>query len=856
MNPAPHPLRLQAALSPLRLWLLACIALAVLASMAALLIHRHDHAQTRLLAEEVAHTQADAWQRMLDDASRRLDDFARLSPGNEDGLALDEHSAIRALLLLDAGGAVQRRTGRAESIARIAPTQLAELALAARQAVVIGTPQAETGSGEHVFALARQLRDGRVGVALLATEGLSRAVTARFAGNHLGVALVHRDGTLMLRAPSAGSVPGSALDQSLQARLEQIRSGGLEYARTSDQSRRLGHLLALEDYPLLVLGSADLDAGLTSWKVFLTFAGAVWLAFSAGSYVVVRRLEAQHRREQDALAMYDELFEHAADAIFVVAAEADGQSFRYVSANRSLAESTGLPLQQLVGSRPQDVLPADVAEMVSRHYAECFESGRIVRFSHEFVLPGGTRTWRMVLTPIRRPGGGPIERIIGIGRDVTEERTLNERLAGITANLPGFVYQLMYDPADQRFTYVYAGDSLNEFIGLSPQDVLADADLLLGRIHPDDVDEVIASSLAHAEQGKPWRAVFRVQHSDGRMIWVEARDVPRRLPDGRTLWTGYANDITALKQLEEALAQREEIFRNFVENANDIIYSVSPEGMLTYVSPNWRELLGQDPAKALGSNIADYVHPDDLPACMQFLHEVVTNGQKRQGIEYRVRHANGEWRWHTSNASPHFDAEGRIDGLNGIARDVTDRHRAEEEIRHMAHHDTLTGLPNRALFSEMLEQACRVANRHPDQRLALMFVDLDRFKPVNDEHGHAVGDLLLAEVAGRITAALRDADIAARIGGDEFVVMLHQVNSETDALLVAEKVRAALDQPFMISELSLDISSSIGLALYPDDAATPQELMLHADQAMYAAKNAGRNTVRRYTRTDSSALPA
>src|SRR5690606_905527 len=99
-------------------------------------------------------------------------------------------------------------------------------------------------------------------------------------------------------------------------------------------------------------------------------------------------------------------------------------------------------------------------------------------------------------------------------------------------------------------------------------------------------------------------------------------------------------------------------------------------------------------------------------------------------------------------------------------------------------------------------------------------------------------------------------DIAARIGGDEFVVMLHQVNSATDALLVAEKLRAALDQPFMISELSLDISSSIGLALYPDDAATPQELMLHADQAMYAAKNAGRNTVRRYTRADSSALPA
>lgn len=170
---------------------------------------------------------------------------------------------------------------------------------------------------------------------------------------------------------------------------------------------------------------------------------------------------------------------------------------------------------------------------------------------------------------------------------------------------------------------------------------------------------------------------------------------------------------------------------------------------------------------------------------------------------------------------------------------------SEESHRHLAQHDPLTGLANRALFSDRLGQALAGAKR--DQKhLALMFIDLDRFKPVNDTYGHGVGDLLLQEVAQRMRACVRESDTVARIGGDEFVVLLRTVDSEQTALAVAEKIRQALDRPYEIAGHRLDISASLGIALYPDHGGDEIELAKNADDAMYLAKNSGRDTVRMY----------
>jgi diguanylate cyclase (GGDEF)-like protein/PAS domain S-box-containing protein len=196
---------------------------------------------------------------------------------------------------------------------------------------------------------------------------------------------------------------------------------------------------------------------------------------------------------------------------------------------------------------------------------------------------------------------------------------------------------------------------------------------------------------------------------------------------------------------------------------------------------------------------------------------------------------------------PIVDSNGAFAGYRGISRDITEKKRVADRIKHLATHDTLTGLPNRVMFSELLRQAIRTANRYKEQRFAVMFIDLDRFKAVNDTYGHHTGDLLLSEVAQRLHKALRDSDIVARLGGDEFVVLLHRVCDKQQAGQIAENVLKTLKQPIALAEREFAVSGSIGISLFGVDANDEESLMKHADTAMYAAKEDGRNNHRTYS---------
>jgi diguanylate cyclase (GGDEF)-like protein len=189
--------------------------------------------------------------------------------------------------------------------------------------------------------------------------------------------------------------------------------------------------------------------------------------------------------------------------------------------------------------------------------------------------------------------------------------------------------------------------------------------------------------------------------------------------------------------------------------------------------------------------------------------------------------------------------DGSIYALCGISTDISKRKEAEEHLQHMAQFDALTHLPNRALFNDRLRQAIAAALRNR-KRLALMFIDLDKFKPVNDTFGHGVGDLLLQEVALRIQDCLRESDTAARVGGDEFVILLPSIETQGDAGKVGEKIRHSLNQPFELAGHTLTIGSSIGVAVYPEHGREEKLLVKSADIAMYHAKKNGRNNVKIY----------
>ncbi len=239
------------------------------------------------------------------------------------------------------------------------------------------------------------------------------------------------------------------------------------------------------------------------------------------------------------------------------------------------------------------------------------------------------------------------------------------------------------------------------------------------------------------------------------------------------------------------------------------------------------------------------VHPDDLPEVMRALREHFAGRSHDYVVEHRIRRG-GEWVWIRARAMvAERSDDGRALRLVGTFADIDARKSEEEQMRHMAHHDGLTGLPNRVLFGDRLRQAVLVAQREGG-KVAVIYFDLDKFKPVNDTYGHAVGDRLLQMMAERVRGGLRESDTLARVGGDEFVVLLPKVGSAADAAKVAENILALLNQPFEAEGLVLNISGSLGVALYPDCGGEPGELLACADKAMYDAKAAGRGRVCAY----------
>jgi diguanylate cyclase (GGDEF)-like protein len=236
-------------------------------------------------------------------------------------------------------------------------------------------------------------------------------------------------------------------------------------------------------------------------------------------------------------------------------------------------------------------------------------------------------------------------------------------------------------------------------------------------------------------------------------------------------------------------------------------------------------------------------HPDDTGAVLHALDAHLAGATPDYTAQYRTRLRNGNWRWILVRGQvAERDSAGQPLRIVGTVADIDARKLHEEQIHHLAHHDILTGLPNRLLFGDRLRQALLVAQRE-EHKLGLIFFDLDQFKPVNDSYGHAVGDLLLQQVATRLRATLRASDTLARLGGDEFVVLLPRVSGTGDARKVAEDILRELNRPFMTEGCSLHISASLGVAVFPDDASDADSLLRCADAAMYEAKQHGRGCV-------------
>ncbi|HEX7104172.1 MAG TPA: EAL domain-containing protein [Nitrolancea sp.] len=386
----------------------------------------------------------------------------------------------------------------------------------------------------------------------------------------------------------------------------------------------------------------------------------------------------------------------------------------------------------------------------------------------------------------------------------------------------------------------YISPQVSDLLGYGQEEWLAQPSLWLGVVHPDDrslVDDAI-------RRGRDERTGYRLEHRviarDGQVFWV--RNEAALMVDDvseTSYWHGVMYDITERKKLEQTLGSSEARFRSLVQNSSSVVLVVSPKGLIHYASPALSAWLGPGTTPPVpGESCLKLLHPDDIERFRDFLTEAADAVGVSPTIEVRFVDALGGVR-HIEAIVTNLLFDPNVGGLVLNTRDVTERKDLERNLSHQAFHDALTDLPNRSLFLDRVGHALERAARQ-DRLVAVLYLDIDNFKLINDNQGHDVGDQLLVTVASRLRECVRAVDTVARFGGDEFTVLLEDADDMSLVIEVAGRISKSLREPVVLPDQEVTATVSIGIAHNVNRQMSPQDLLSSADIALYRAKNLGK----------------
>ncbi|HEU4656268.1 MAG TPA: EAL domain-containing protein [Capillimicrobium sp.] len=549
------------------------------------------------------------------------------------------------------------------------------------------------------------------------------------------------------------------------------------------------------------------------------------------------RIDAAERRLAEAEDRFRAAFEDA--AIGMTITSLDG---RWLRVNQAFCTLVGRREDELVGRPVHDITHRDDIAVSDEAIAALLAGRRSTAMNElRYLRPDGSPIWVLRSASVVRRDGVP-SYFIAQAIDITERhaaeealRASEERFRTLAASAPNGIWAI-----DRVGACIYANDRLGAIVGMPAQHLLGFG--WQGVIN-DGTDPTFLVDLAEQLQrnGTAIREL-RMTTATGEPRWVRCHAGVIQRPSGRVDgFVGSLEDVTEEVRNRGELAAREAELRLVAEKSSDFLARLAPDLEVRYASAASATLLGYAPEALVGHRVDEVVVPEDRPQLQAALARVARH--ETATVVCRVRRRDERLVWFESTLAPVLDHAGDLIELVCVARDITERKAAELQLAHQAMHDALTGLPNRALFLDRLHHALLRRSRGATGSLAVLFLDVDRFKVINDSLGHEAGDRLLVDVSGRLDAALRPADTVARFGGDEFTVLCEDIAGEREAVAIAQRIVDLFDDPFEIEGREVFLSTSVGIALVAadqDGAPPPEDLIRDADAAMYRAKERGK----------------
>jgi diguanylate cyclase (GGDEF)-like protein/PAS domain S-box-containing protein len=554
------------------------------------------------------------------------------------------------------------------------------------------------------------------------------------------------------------------------------------------------------------------------------------------------------------------LFENMSSSVAVYTPWNNGEDFVFKELNRSAEVLEGKSRNDLIGRKVTEVFPGVTECGLFAFFQEVYRTGLPQTCPVMYYQDNRLTGWRE-----NRLYRLPTGEVVAIYEDVTERKraefAISESHQKISALLNSMAEGAYGVDTNGNCTFV--NDSFLQILGYTS------ADDVIGKhihelIHHSHVDgslypETECRMYAAYKQNRKIHCADEVfWRKDGVAIPVEYWSQPI-LTNG-VMMGAIATfiDITERKLAEEKIRYSEQRFRDVSNAAGEYLWEIDNNMVYTYVSKRSFQVKGYSPEELLGHTPMEFMHSDDITGVGEIVNRAIADKAPFH-LQHRDITKSEEIIWEEVSGTPFYDTQGNVIGLRGTGLNITDRKEREDQVNRLAFYDPLTRLPNRRLLNERLNHAL-INLKRTERCCALMFLDLDNFKPLNDKHGHVVGDLLLIEVANRLRSCVREVDTVARFGGDEFVVKLSSLNADkveaaSMALAIAEKIRSRLSEPYLLTVTNEDMteavvehrsSASIGVTVFGKDATSQEDVLKQADIAMYQAKANGRNMIRFY----------